>query len=57
MIYKLTERIKDYKIQSKSKNSFLKKQLNDHNIELTTLKDKCKNMEESVNYLKGLIIN
>lgn len=57
MINLLKETIKDFKFDSKAENSFLKRQLHAQNKEITTLKHKCKHTEETVNYMKGLIIN
>lgn len=57
MIDQLREIVKEIRQKSKTKNYFLKRQLNDQNTEIDSLKNKLSHLKESINYLKGFIIN
>ncbi len=57
MIYQVKETVKDYKFEAKSKNSFPKRQLEERRKEMLTLKQKCKHIEDMINYLKSLLVN
>jgi len=57
MIEQIRETIKDHKFEAKSENSFVKRQLEDQRKQIAALKHKCKHMDETINYLKSLLIN